>query len=102
MRRALFAFFFLFAATPAIAQSVPQRMWEEVGRKFGELIRHKGMNCPEGKLAVPKGEDAYGKVYQVFCGQVGVSPLSGAGGGLVAFRLTFKPNNDFIVLPWFD
>lgn len=92
----------VLVTTPVAAQSVAQQMWEQIGQKFGELIRRKNMNCPEGKFAAPKGEDAYGKVYQVFCGPVGVSPLSGQG-ELIVFRLTFAPTGGgYTVAPWTD
>lgn len=84
----------------AHAQPSQAQMWEDIGKKFGTLITRKGYNCPEGKFAAPKGQDAYGQVYWVVCGEKGKDPFK--EGAIMQFRLTFKPNKDFIVQPWVE
>jgi hypothetical protein len=101
MKSTILAVCIILVSGPVLPQGVAENMWRQVGAKFGELIRHKGMNCPEGKLAVPKGEDHHGKVYQVFCGTPGVEPLTGQG-ELIVFRLTFGQAGAFTVAPWHD
>lgn len=87
----------LVSFSPASAQ-VGQKSWEDIGRDFGALVSRKGFVCPDGKLAVPKGRDHYGDVYQVFCGDKGKS-FTGSDVKLV-FRLTFRPDKSYLVSPW--
>lgn len=62
------------------------------------VIQKFGYNCLRAKIALPQGPDAYGDVLKVWCGP---RDRDGIYRNTV-FRVTLRPNNTMMVVPWRD
>ncbi len=66
---------------------------------FAELIQSRGFQCPHIEHATAQGNDAYGKVVKMRCGQ------GDNRGNPIYFRVTevgTLPNVDYRIEPWHE
>jgi hypothetical protein len=66
---------------------------------FAQLLQQRGFNCPHVETSTPQGNDAYGKVVKMWCGQ------GDKRGNPIYFRVTevgTLPDVDYRIEPWRD
>jgi hypothetical protein len=72
---------------------------EDLKELFAQLIRSRGFQCPHVESATAYGNDHYGKVVKMSCGQ------GDNRGNPIYFRVTelgTLPNVDYRIEPWRD
>jgi hypothetical protein len=71
----------------------------DIKELFAELIRQYGFQCPSIQNVTSYGNDAYGKVVKIWCGQ------GDYRGNPIYFRVTevgTLPNVNYRIEPWHD
>jgi hypothetical protein len=99
MRQLFVAIGLVFSVFPALSQSMEELKRQELRQfeKFRGYIVKKDYNCPQVYAMKNYPPDAFGEVFQIFCGPKGAKP---SGENLWVFRFTVTPKARYLVTPW--